>query len=125
MKKTTEFTQQVIKWIRKIPAGRVATYGQIAKLAGRPNASRGVVWILHSSSEAHGLPWHRVLNSKGQIGLAKGSAGHRKQRQLLREEGVEITSDGSLELDLYQWKTKTPTQRKTAALKSRGPSLFS
>jgi len=125
LKKTTDFTRQVIKIIRQIPEGRVATYGQIAKLAGRPNASRGVVWILHSSSETFSLPWHRVLNSKGQIGLPKGSAGHRRQCQLLRAEGVEVTPDGRLDLDIFQWKKKSAVKKKTAAARPRGPTMFS
>ncbi len=63
----TPFTQDVVALIRAIPAGRVATYGQIARLAGNPRAARQVVRILHSMSQAERLPWHRVVNAKGEI----------------------------------------------------------
>jgi len=63
----SEFTKQVMEQIKAIPFGNVATYKQIAELAGKPQASRGVSWILHSCSTAYKLPWHRVLNSQGKI----------------------------------------------------------
>lgn len=79
----TPFTQDVVTIIRAIPAGRVATYGQIARLAGNPRAARQVVRILHSMSQAERLPWHRVVNAKGEISqgieqqLALGSGRNR------------------------------------------------
>lgn len=65
------FTKKIIQHIRKIPEGEVATYKQIAELAGKPQGSRGVAWVLHSSSIAYKLPWHRVLNSQGKISFDK------------------------------------------------------
>ena len=63
------FTERVIQLIQQIPAGNVMTYGQIAKLAGSPRGARQVVRILHSSSGKYQLPWHRVVNAKGEIGF--------------------------------------------------------
>lgn len=97
--------------IRQIPAGKVATYGQIARLAGKPQGSRGVAWILHSSSTAHQLPWHRVLNSQGKISFEIGTHNFRQQKKRLEKEGVEITSDGRLNLTQFQWKKKEPAQK--------------
>ena len=65
----TPFTENVVEIIRSIPEGKVATYGQIAGLAGSPRAARQVVRALHSMSKKHRLPWHRVINAKGQIAL--------------------------------------------------------
>ena len=79
----SEFSQKVIEQIRKIPEGSVATYKQIAELAGKPQGSRGVAWILHSSSTVYKLPWHRVLNSKGSISFEIGSANFRQQKKHL------------------------------------------
>ncbi|MCK7527697.1 MAG: MGMT family protein [Ignavibacteriales bacterium] len=75
----TPFTRQVKAVLRRIPRGRVATYGQIAALAGRERAARGVAWILHSSSEAGGLPWHRVIGGEG--GSPFAGAGASKSRR--------------------------------------------
>jgi len=74
MAELSDFSKKVMTLIKQIPKGRVATYGQIAKLAGKSQGSRGVAWILNSSSVAHELSWHRVLNSKGMISFSVGSA---------------------------------------------------
>lgn len=119
-KEPTPFTRAVIAWIRRIPRGSVATYGQIAGLAGKPGAARGVVWILHSSSGARALPWHRVLNAQGKISFAIGSQAFREQRRLLRAEGIEVDREGRLELARWRWR-----QQPSRARRSRGPRLFS
>lgn len=112
MKKPTEFTSKVISLIKKIPKGKVATYGQIAKLTGRPNGSRGVVWILNSSSESHKLPWHRVINSQGKISFPVNSSSFKKQKKLLQKEGIEFLSANELDLKIYGWKkTYKPAKR--------------
>ncbi|MBY0120419.1 MGMT family protein [Bacillus sp. S/N-304-OC-R1] len=94
------FTQNVIQIIKRIPEGRVMTYGQIAKLAGSPRGARQVVRILHSMSKKHKLPWHRVINSKGEIGL-KEDEYYSIQRLSLESEGVEFLIDGKIELQTY------------------------
>ncbi|VWX37839.1 MGMT family protein [Exiguobacterium oxidotolerans] len=92
----TPFTQDVVALIRAIPAGRVATYGQIARLAGNPRAARQVVRILHSMSQAERLPWHRVVNAKGEI--SQGI----EQQLALEAKGIVFQSDGKLVLPDYQ-----------------------
>jgi methylated-DNA-protein-cysteine methyltransferase-like protein len=74
MRKTmsSDFHQRVRQVIKRIPKGKVATYGQIALLAGDPRAARQVAWVLNSSSKRDKLPWHRVINSQGKISLPKG-----------------------------------------------------
>jgi methylated-DNA-protein-cysteine methyltransferase-like protein len=108
----TEFSRKVIKLIRSIPRGKVATYGQIAKLAGKPQGSRGVAWILHSSSRAHALPWQRVLNGKGRISFPEDSREYARQKALLESEGVEFVN-GRVDLPEFLWK-KPARQRKRA-----------
>lgn len=116
----TPFTRKVLASIRRIPRGRVATYGQIAILAGSPQGSRGVSWILHSSSATEKLPWHRVINSQGKISFPRGSSLFIKQRRLLRTEGVEVGPAGEVDRGRFQWKTKKP-----ARLRASGPRMFS
>ncbi|MCT8136885.1 MGMT family protein [Anaerobacillus sp. CMMVII] len=99
----TPFTEKVIEIIRMIPEGRVMTYGQIAGLAGSPRAARQVVRILHSMSKKHNLPWHRVINAKGQIALQDEESYH-EQLMNLEMEGVEIGFNGVIDLVKYQWK---------------------
>jgi methylated-DNA-protein-cysteine methyltransferase-like protein len=98
MKKT--FHQRVIKVIKNIPEGFVATYGQIARRAGNPGAARQVSYILHSSSKKENLPWHRVVNSKGGISLRPGH-GYELQKQLLQDEGVEFDENDHIDLKRY------------------------
>lgn len=103
----TPFSKEVIHLIQKIPQGRVATYGQLAFLAGNPQGARGVVWILHSASESHQLPWQRVINSKGKISFSPYSKKNELQKNLLRKEGVEVSEEGFIDLEQYGWNTDT------------------
>lgn len=116
----TEFALSVVDFIRRIPKGRVATYSQIAALAGKPGAARGVSWILHSSSKSQGLPWHRVVNSKGGVSFPKGSADFGDQMRLLKKEGLLISAEGSLDLERWQWRPKAHAAfgKKTPARKT-------
>lgn len=95
------FSQRVIEIIQGIPEGYVMTYGQIAGLAGSPRGARQVVRILHSSSGKHGLPWHRVVNARGEIGIQQ-EEGRMLQMLYLRGEGVEVADNG--QLDLNRWR---------------------
>ncbi len=103
--KVHSFTQRVKDIIKKIPWGKVATYGQIATCAGNPRATRVVVWILNSSSQKDKLPWHRVINSKGQISLKPGQ-GYEIQKMLLQKEGVEFSKNDIVDIKRYLWPPK-------------------
>ncbi|SHJ60122.1 methylated-DNA-protein-cysteine methyltransferase related protein [Dethiosulfatibacter aminovorans DSM 17477] len=98
----TPFTEDVIEIIKSIPPGKVMTYGQVAEWAGNPRGARQVVRILHSKSRSHDLPWHRVINSKGEISLPADKGGL-LQRHLLEEEGVEFTGSGKVDLRIYRY----------------------
>ena len=118
MSAPSEFTTKVISTIQKIPAGQVATYKQIAALAGKPHGSRGVAWILHSCSKSHKLPWQRVLNAQGKISFPPGSAHFKRQRTLLQKEGVVFAENGKIDMTKFQWKKKP-------AVKKNRPKIFS
>jgi methylated-DNA-protein-cysteine methyltransferase related protein len=92
------FTEKVIKIIQMIPEGKVMTYGQIAALAGSPRGARQVARILHSMSKKHRLPWHRVINSKGEIALKDD-----EQKLSLQFEGIEVINDWFINLSQYQF----------------------
>ncbi|WP_028401663.1 MGMT family protein [Ectobacillus panaciterrae] len=96
------FTETAVTIIKNIPAGKVMTYGQIAKLAGSPRGARQVVRILHSMSKKHNLPWHRVINSKGQIGFQDDELFH-VQKLSLQSEGVEFIDESYINLEQYQF----------------------
>ena len=92
------FTKRVIEIIKSIPAGYVMTYGQIAAEAGSPRGARQVVRILHAMSAAHHLPWHRVVNAKGEIAL-QDEEGRFNQQHSLEAEGVEVDARGRINLE--------------------------
>jgi methylated-DNA-protein-cysteine methyltransferase related protein len=99
MKEKT-LTDCIIKVILSIPKGNVATYGQIAAMAGSPLAARAVVRVLNSSSEKKTLPWYRVVNSNGKISLPKGG-GYEMQKQLLELEGVVFDKNDKIDFKKY------------------------
>jgi methylated-DNA-protein-cysteine methyltransferase-like protein len=114
--KETPFTREVKRVLRSIPRGRVATYGQIAALAGRERAARGVAWILHSSSEAAGLPWHRVIGGGGRISLRRGR-GYEEQKRRLGAEGVRVGPGGRIDLKRFRWEPRAGSAARSAAAK--------
>lgn len=95
------FTEKTIYLIQTIPEGKVMTYGQIAKIAGNPRAARQVARILHSMSRKYRLPWHRVINAKGEISI-QGEQLH-TQKIHLEMEGVQVTDDNKIDLGRYQY----------------------
>ncbi len=96
-----QVSQVIIEIIKEIPPGKILTYGEIARRAGTPATARLVSYLLHSSSEKYFLPWHRVINSKGQISLT-GMAGE-EQKQKLLSEGIKIHS-GKIDLEKYTYQ---------------------
>lgn len=93
--------------VRKVPRGRVATYGQIAKLIGLPKNARQVGTVLRSLPDDSGVPWHRILNAQGKISERDTRVFEGLQRHLLEEEGLEFDERGKLDLGEFQWKPKS------------------
>jgi methylated-DNA-protein-cysteine methyltransferase related protein len=109
------FTEKIKQVLKRIPRGKVATYGQIAVLAGNPLGARQVAWTLHSCAEKYNLPWQRVIGSKGKISLPK-RGGYELQKKLLVREGVKFGKGDLIDLDRYLWE---PRKRKAIKRKQR------
>lgn len=99
---TDSFFERVYRVVRRIPAGQVASYGQVARILGAPRAARTVGWALSSLPEGHDVPWHRVVNSRGTVSLDARGPGGAIQRALLEEEGV-VFQEGRIDLKVYGW----------------------
>ena len=90
--------------VRRIPKGWVATYGQVAAMAGLPRRARLVGRVLRRLDPATDIPWHRVVNAKGEISYALSrNGGDTLQRRLLEEEGVEFNERGHFDLERFRW----------------------
>ena len=94
--------QRIYAVVRRIPRGRVATYGQIAALAGLPRHARQVGYALQAL-EDDAVPWQRVVNSKGEISARCHPYAEVQQRELLEREGVVFDADSRIPLDPYRW----------------------
>jgi len=95
--------QQIYQIIRNIPRGKVATYGQIAALAGIPGSARQVGYALHSS-RGENLPWYRVINARGEISVLPDPQVADLQHQLLTAEGILFDHRGRINLSRFQWQ---------------------
>ena len=101
------FREDVLNFIKQIPEGRVMTYGGVARAVGYPQRARQVGMILFGIGELDGeIPWQRVINSQGGISTFKVGTGE-LQRALLKSEGVEVSTDGIVDLKKYEWKPET------------------
>ncbi|AKG21732.1 MGMT family protein [Calothrix sp. 336/3] len=90
--------------VRQIPYGKVATYGQIATLADMPGKPRLVGYALFRVTEEQKIPWHRVINAKGEISTSPHRLGNDDvQRSRLQEEGIEFNQQDKINLRIYQW----------------------
>ncbi len=97
--------QQIYTTVRKIPLGKVATYGQIADLTGLYGKARLVGYALFRVDLAEDIPWHRVINAKGEISYSfKRQGGDYLQKVLLEEEGIKFKSNGKIDLNKYRWQ---------------------
>ena len=96
--------QRIYDVVKRIPEGRVATYGQVALLAGLPGQARRVGYALHALPDESPVPWHRVINAKGEISILPDPFFGDVQRMLLESEGVIPDSNGKYALSRYQWK---------------------
>ena len=96
--------QRIHRVVQQIPRGRVATYGQIARLAGLPGQARLVGYAMHALPSGTNVPWQRVLNAKGEISIPGDNGAW--QRQLLEREGVRFDARRRVPLATFQWRPK-------------------
>jgi len=94
--------EKIYEVVRKIPYGKVATYGQIALLAGNPHWSQVVGYALHSNPDPDGIPCYRVVNRFGALSSAFAFGGINRQQELLEAEGIAV-KDGKVDLKEYLW----------------------
>src|SRR5467141_1336501 len=100
------FYHRIYRVVRHIPKGRVATYGIIARLAGRPGAARTVGWALSALPEDNDVPWWRVINAAGRISFSGQDHSAVLQRALLLREGVRFAPGGAVNLGTYGWPSE-------------------
>ena len=100
------FFEEVYQVVKAIPEGKVATYGQIARLLGSPRSSRAVGYALHVNPTPIVIPCHRVVNRFGGLAPAFAFGGREVQADLLAKEGVEVDENFVVDLAKYQWNEK-------------------
>jgi len=104
--------QRIYDVVRRIPKGRVATYGQVARLAGMPGHARQVGYALNALNEDSGVPWHRVVNARGEVSQRSEAGYEVVQREMLEAEGILFDGRGRLSLSRHQWKGRMEAPRR-------------
>jgi len=99
----TARTLRILDTIREIPRGSVASYGQIAEMAGMPRGARQVGYALRSLPRGHDVPWHRVIQASGRIAFDSGSPQFQEQKKRLMKEDVPVIA-GRVDLQKYRWQ---------------------
>lgn len=103
--------ERIYEVVRQVPAGRVATYGQIAVLAGLGGHARLVGYALSALHDDESVPWHRVINARGEVSERSDRYFESVQRELLESEGVVAEDDGRVALSRYRWSPSSLRDR--------------
>jgi methylated-DNA-protein-cysteine methyltransferase-like protein len=111
MKRGASSYDRIYAAVRRIPRGRVASYGEVARAAGFPNAARQVGYALHALRDAADVPWHRVVNARGEIS-PRASGYELPQRSLLEREGVAFDARGRIDLATFGWRGTARARRR-------------
>lgn len=98
--------EKIYEVVKQIPRGQVATYGQVAALAGNNSWARVVGYALHVNPDPEGIPCYRVVNKEGRLSDAFAFGGVNRQKLLLEAEGVRVV-DNHVDMERYQWKKLT------------------
>ena len=112
------FFERVWGLVGQIPKGRVATYGQVAELVGIPRHARQVGYALHALEWGSSVPWHRVINARGEISMRKAPGADSVQRQLLEREGVVFNAAGRVNLATARWRPRRMTEGSLRSLQA-------
>ena len=98
---------RIYRVVRRIPRGRIATYGQVAGLAGLGGHARQVGYAMHAIPDDANVPWQRVINAKGEVSPRSEPGPERLQRSMLEEEGLVFDANGRIDLGRYQWRPRS------------------
>ncbi len=98
--------ERIYEVVRKIPRGKVASYGQVAALAGNPRWARVVGYALHVNPDPDGIPCYRVVTKDGGLSESFAFGGINVQRELLLRDGVEFDGDGRVIMEKYRWRAE-------------------
>ncbi len=109
----TSFFAQVYALVRRIPRGKVVTYGQIARLLGAPRSARVVGWAMHGNPHGSRVPWHRVVQQGGSLSPKCCPYDPGRQRRLLQRERVNFRLDGRIDMAVHQWQPTRAGGRET------------
>jgi methylated-DNA-protein-cysteine methyltransferase-like protein len=121
VKDNPKYRERVYSIVRRIPTGRVMTYGQIAELLGEGYTPRTVGFVMHSSPD--GTPWHRVINAQGACSTGPIVLPHDKQQRMLEQEGVVFNEKGRCDLQQFLFIPKVRSQKpRNATLYKRKSS---
>jgi methylated-DNA-protein-cysteine methyltransferase related protein len=112
------YRERVYKIVRRIPRGRVMTYGQIAYMLGEGYTPRTVGFAMHGADESN-TPWHRVINSQGRCSTGRIVLPTDKQQRLLEREGVKFADNGRCDLEVYLWTPRRRNTKKKDTVKAR------
>lgn len=104
MDNSNNFYQKVYEVVKHIPKGKVATYGQIARILHSPHASRAVGYALHVNPYFGVVPCHRVVNRYGRLAPSFAFGGQNTQKEMLEREGVAVNEQYLVDLTVYGWK---------------------
>jgi methylated-DNA-protein-cysteine methyltransferase related protein len=107
------YRERVYRIVRRIPAGRVMTYGQIAYMLGEGYTPRTVGFVMHGSDDQ--TPWHRVINSQGRCSTGQVVLPSDKQQRMLEREGVKFDDSGRCDLETFLWRPRRQPVKKEAA----------
>lgn len=106
MKRSGDSYDRIYRIVRRIPSGRVATYGQVAALAGLAGHARQVGYALHATPDDLDLPWHRVINARGEVSRRSEGPYETIQWRLLADEGIVAGAAGRIDLKRFQWRPR-------------------
>ena len=98
--------EKIYAVVRRIPRGRLATYGQVAGLAGLPGHARQVGYAMAALPSGTAVPWHRVINAAGMVSRRRVPGAELTQRQMLEKEGVRFDARGRVRLEKLRWKPR-------------------
>lgn len=119
---TRDFRAAVLAVVAQIPEGHLASYGQVALLAGFPQRPRQVGMVLSGLPETTDLPWHRVVNTRGYVPSRGRWWGAFEQIGRLRDEGLEVDDEGNLDLEAHRWSGEPPAPRRSRRSTTASPA---